>query len=225
MVILPLVCLPIAILGYFSIEAAEERGNRLVRHEQMVKVESSAEKIQNIFHNCRIDLQTIASLPVLEDFHIARTFRLIAETAFNHENIQALFRDFMLRSPYYYQIRFLDAAGQTLIRAGKPDADDSHVLNADPAFFEKARYTPPGTIYCSDIVFSRARKGYLMQWAIPFYSGWHEFSGLVVVDLDCEKIIHLVARIRVGENGYAFLVDRQSNWPIREPCFWMKSGT
>jgi len=41
MVILPLVCLPIAILGYFSIEAAEERGNRLVRHEQMVKVESS----------------------------------------------------------------------------------------------------------------------------------------------------------------------------------------
>ncbi|GEM_PF-3741090 len=64
-----------------------------------------------------------------------------------------------------------------------------------------------------------------MQWAIPFYSGWHEFSGLVVVDLDCEKIIHLVARIRVGENGYAFLVDRQSNWPIREPCFWMKSGT
>ena len=48
--ILPLVCLPIAILGYFSIQAAEERVNRLVRHEQMIKVEGSADKIKNIFY-------------------------------------------------------------------------------------------------------------------------------------------------------------------------------
>jgi two-component system NtrC family sensor kinase len=114
-VILPLVCLPIAILGYFSIQAAEERVNRLVRHEQMIKVEGSADKIKNIFTNCRIDLETIVSLPLLEDYHIARTFRLNAETEFNRENIQGLFRDFLQRSPFFYQIRLLDARGLELI--------------------------------------------------------------------------------------------------------------
>ena len=48
-----------------------------------------------------------------------------------------------------------------------------------------------------------------MHWAMPFYSGWREFSGLIVIDLDYEKIIQLVSGIRVGEKGYAFLVDSQ----------------
>ncbi|MBI5589190.1 MAG: HAMP domain-containing protein [Deltaproteobacteria bacterium] len=207
--ILPLVCLPIAILGYFSIEAAEERVNRLVRHEQMIKVEGSADKIKNIFYNCRIDLETINSLPLLEDYHIARTFRLNAETEFNYENIQGLFRDFLLRSPFYYQIRFLDAQGQELISQCASDIIVVKDAREDSGFFEKARLTHPGNICFSDILFSHRRNGYVMHWAIPFYSGWREFSGLIVIDLDYEKIIQLVSGIRMGEKGYAFLVDSQ----------------
>jgi two-component system, NtrC family, sensor kinase len=208
-VILPLVCLPIAILGYFSIQAAEERVNRLVRHEQMIKVEGSADKINNIFYNCRIDLETIVSLPLLEDYHIARTFRLDAETEFNHENIQGLFRDFLLRSPFYYQIRLLDAGGLELISQSAPEITVDKDAREDSAFFEKARITRPGNVYFSDILFSHRRNGYVMHWAMPFYSGWREFSGLIVIDLDYEKIIRLVSGIRVGEKGYAFLVDSQ----------------
>ncbi len=208
-VILPLVCLPIAILGYFSIEAAEERVNRLVRHEQMVKVEGSADKINNIFDNCRIDLETIVRLPLLEDYHIARTFRLAAETEFNDENIQNLFRDFLLRTPFYYQIRFLGADGRELISRASSEINIAGGAREDPAFFEKAGSTHPGKIFFSDILFSGRRNGYVMHWAIPFYSGWHEFSGLIVIDLDFEKIIRLVSGIRVGEKGYAFLVDGQ----------------
>jgi len=133
--ILPLVCLPIAILGYFSIEAAEERVNRLVRHEQMIKVEGSADKIKNIFYNCRIDLETINSLPLLEDYHIARTFRLNAETEFNYENIQGLFRDFLLRSPFYYQIRFLDSNGQELISQCASEITVVKDTREDSSFF------------------------------------------------------------------------------------------
>ena len=207
-VILPLVCLPIAILGYFSIQAAEERVNRLVRHEQMIKVEASADKIKNIFTNCRIDLETIVSLPLLEDYHIARTFRLNAETEFNRENIQGLFRDFLQRSPFYYQIRLLDAGGLELISQCAPEIIVNDARE-DAAFFEKARLTDPGNIYFSDILFSGRRNGYVMHWAKPFYSGWREFGGLIVIDLDYEKIIRLVSGIRVGEKGYAFLVDSQ----------------
>ncbi|MFH0997459.1 MAG: ATP-binding protein [Pseudomonadota bacterium] len=208
-VILPLVCLPIAILGYFSIQAAEERVNRLVRHEQMIKVEGSADKIKNIFTNCRIDLETIVSLPLLEDYHIARTFRLTAETEFNRENIQGLFRDFLQRSPFYYQIRFLDVQGRELISQSASEIIVVKSAREDTTFFETARLTYPGNVYFTDILFSDRRNGYVMHWAIPFYSGWREFSGLIVIDLDFEKIIQLVSGIRVGEKGYAFLVDSQ----------------
>ena len=207
--ILPLVCLPIAILGFFSIEAAEERVNRLVRHEQMIKVEGSADKIKNIFYNCRIDLETIVSLPLLEDYHIARTFRLDAETEFNYENIQGLFRDFLLRSPFYYQIRFLDAQGRELINRCASEIIVATGVHENSDFFEKARLSHPGNILFTDILFSQRRNGYVMHWAIPFYSGWREFSGLIIIDLDYEKIIQLVNGIRVGEKGYAFLVDSQ----------------
>ena len=208
-VILPLVCLPIAILGYFSIQAAEERVNRLVRHEQMIKVEASADKIKNIFYNCRIDLETIVSLPLLEDYHIARTFRLNAETEFNRENIQGLFRDFLQRSTFYYQIRLLDAKGLELISQCSPKINVNKDVREDSTFFEKASLTNPGNIYFSDILYSERRNGYVMHWAMPFYSGWREFIGLIVIDLDYEKIIQLVSGIRVGEKGYAFLVDSQ----------------
>jgi two-component system, NtrC family, sensor kinase len=205
--ILPLVCLPIAILGYFSIEAAEERVNRLVRHEQMIKVEGSAEKIKNIFYNCRIDLETIVSLPILEDYHIARNFRLNAEAEFNYENIQNLFKDFLQRSSYYYQIRLLDSLGFELISQTASEITVDKDSGEDTSFFEKARSIDPGNIYFSKIIFSPRRNGYVMHWAIPFYTGWREFSGLIIIDLDYEKIIQLVCDIHVGEKGYAFLVD------------------
>src|SRR3989339_1522816 len=97
LLILPLVCLPIAIVGYSSIHASVERVNRLIRHEQMVEVRTSAQKINDVLYYCRLDLETISRLPVLEDYHIARSFRLDAEAEFNYENIINLFQDFIGR--------------------------------------------------------------------------------------------------------------------------------
>ena len=49
--ILPLVCLPIALVGYFSIQTSVDRVNRLVRQEQMLQVEAAAKKIDNVLQN------------------------------------------------------------------------------------------------------------------------------------------------------------------------------
>jgi two-component system NtrC family sensor kinase len=207
--ILPLVCLPIGVLGYFSIQAAEERVNRLVRHEQMIEVRGTAEKIGDIFDKCHIDLQTLAGLPVLEDYHIARTFRLDAEAAFNHDNIVRLFTDFISRSPYYNQIRYFDAQGRVLISVPAPGRIHVADVQTDAALFESTRRIPPGEIYVSDISLPRGSDRHIMNWAARFYSSWREFSGLIVIEVDYEKIIEMVRNIHVGENGYAFLVDGQ----------------
>ncbi len=190
--ILPLVCLPIGILGYFSIQASEDRVNRLVRHEQMVKVKAAAERIKDIFYGCRIDLETIAGLPVMEDYQIARSFRLEAETQFNREKISVLLKDFIARTSYYYQIRILDSQGWELIKV-KADGRSTYELGRAQADLTGHLYqTDMNRLYISDIHLSDLRKGYIMHWAVPIYSSWREYLGGVVIDLDYEKIMQMM---------------------------------
>lgn len=196
-----------AIVGYFSVHAAAERVNRLVRHEQMVKVKASASQINDVFHACRIDLDTIAGLPVLEDYYHALAFRLIAEAEFNHGNIVRLFKDFIGRQPFYAQIRFIDDTGQELIRVSRDGEQIQRSNRAEAEFFRQARAIGPSETYVSPIM--GEPEGFRIHWARPIFSGWRHFAGAIVIDLDHDAIIALVATIRIGENGYAFLVDGQ----------------
>ncbi|MBN1102744.1 MAG: HAMP domain-containing protein [Deltaproteobacteria bacterium] len=216
--ILPLVCLPIAIVGYFSIHAAVERVNRLVRHEQMVEVKTTAKQINDVLYYCRLDLETISRLPVLEDYHIAKMFRLEAEAEFNYENIVRLFNDFIGRTSYYYQIRYLDNQGreQVCVRrgatvAGPPPMPDETIVRI-------ARSSKEDEISFSDVFHSPERRRHFLHGVKAYRTGWGESAGIVVIDLDFEKIIDIVKAIHVGEKGYAFLID-QSGRNIAHPQF------
>lgn len=206
-IILPLVCLPIAFVGYLSTRASVDRVNRIVRHEEMIKVKTTANKINDVFYYCRLDLETISRLPMLEDYFIARSFRLEAEAEFNHENIVQLFKDFIGRAPYYYQIRYLDKDGQELVKVQRAGEDRERLYQGGQDFFMKTSGLDPEEMYISDIVHSPSWGGYVIYWTKPIFTGWREFSGVLVIDLDYQKIIDMVKQIRVGEKGYAFLID------------------
>ncbi len=218
LLILPLICLPVAIVGYFSFQTSVERVNRLVRHEQMVQVRATAAEINDIFYYCRMDLETIASLPVLEDYHNARAFRLNAEAEFNHDNIIRLFKNFIARKGYYFQIRYIDHMGQELIKVRKSGPQKDHFNLKSQSFYAKARDAGKTGIFISDILYSTHRSGFSIYWAKAIFSGLREFAGVVVIDIDYEKIIRKVIDIQVGEKGYAFLVD-QFGRSIAHPRF------
>jgi two-component system, NtrC family, sensor kinase len=208
LLILPLICLPIAITGYFSIHAAVDRVNRLVRQEQMNKVSAAADKIANVCEKMRIDLGTITTLPVLEDYYIARSFRLRAETAFNRDTIARLFQDFIRRTPYYYRIQYLDQTGTALITVNRSGNIVYGTAKGSHAFFSRMRHRMPGDVFISDITASDDAHGSVMHWSKAVFSAMHEFIGVVVIDLDFESVIRIVNAIHVGESGYAFLVDQ-----------------
>jgi len=205
--ILPLVCLPIALVGYFSFQASVDRVDRLVRHEQMVQVKATASEINEIFYYCRLDLETIASLPVLEDYHHARAFRLSAEAEFNHDNISRLFNDFINRTPYYHQIRYIDHQGQELIKVNRNGAVTDLRNRHTEAFFQQTRNLGKNDIRKSDIIRSAADSGLVIHWTKPIFSALREFTGVVVIDMDYQKIIQMVQQIKIEERGYAFLID------------------
>ncbi len=207
--IVPLVCVPITLVGYFSIQASVERVNRLVRQEQMMQVEAAAKHLDAIFHNCRVDLETITRSPVLEDFHLARLFRLHVEAEFNRENLHKLFRDLRERAPHYYRLRFLDAQGAELVKAGQ--GAQSLEPEAREGFFQETLTLEPGQTHFSAPRLDAQRGGYLLHCARPFFTGWRELAGVAVIDLDFEKIIELVRGIQMGQEGYSFLVDKNGD--------------
>jgi len=207
LLILPLVCLPIATVGYFSYRASVERVNRLVRQEQMAKVRATAARIDDIFYTCRLDLNTISSLPVLNDYHLARSFRLSAEAEFNRDSIVRLFRDFIERAPSYFQIRFIDPSGAERIKVRETGESGPPAETVPGAFFERVRASGGDAVRISEITYSPDRRGFLMHWARPIYTAWDEFVGIVVIDLDYEAVREIVRSVQVGEEGYAFLVD------------------
>jgi signal transduction histidine kinase len=207
-IILPLVCLPIAIVGYFSIQASVERVNRLVRQEQMVQVEAAAKKIDDALNNTRIDLTTITGLPLIEEYNLARAFRLRAEAGFNRGNIVRLFQDFLVRTPYYWQLRYIDAKGRELIKVRRGGQSGPLASVANQTFFTATRALGVDGIYFSPLVESTARGGFIIHCAKATTSPWESFTGVVVIDLDFERITEIVRAIHVGQNGYAFLVDQ-----------------
>jgi signal transduction histidine kinase len=195
-----------------------ERVNRLVREEQRVAVKGTANKINDIFYYCRMDLETISRLPVLEDYHIARSFRLESEAEFNHDNIVKLFSDFISRTPYYFQIRYIDKHGQELIKVGREGLVKEMKNQEKQNFFIKARELAATDIYISDILESPVRGGFVIHCIKPIYSGWKEFAGVITIDLDYEKILNIVKVIQIGDRGYAFLVDQEGR-NIAHPDF------
>ena len=208
LLILPLICLPIASTGYFSIHAAVDRVNRLVRHEQMAKVSAAAEKLSYIFEKLRIDLETITTLPVMEDHYISRSFRLRAETEFNRDTIARLFQDFIDRTPYYRQIQYLDETGTELIRISGDKPSDAPRDGSAYPFFSQTRHLVPGRVFISDIKGGTDGRPSVMHWSKPVFSVMREFTGVVVIDLDFDRIIRIIKDIHVGESGYAFLADQ-----------------
>ncbi|BEQ14138.1 ATP-binding protein [Desulfoferula mesophila] len=206
--ILPLVVLPTAVVGYYSIQASVERVNRLVRQEQMVQVEAAAKKIDDVLHSCRIDLTTITGLPLIEDYNLARSFRLKAEAGFNRDNIVRLFQDFLARTPFYWQLRYVDAAGRELIKVRRGQKDPS-LGQAEASLLAAARGPLSGGAYFSALQQNPELGGLVMHCARPTDSPWHQFTGLVIIDLDFSRITEMVRTIKVGQRGYAFLLNQE----------------
>ncbi|MCF8143358.1 MAG: HAMP domain-containing protein [Deltaproteobacteria bacterium] len=209
MFIIPMVCLPVAVVGYSSIKASVERVNRLVRQEQMVQVEAAANKIDDIFYNCRVDLTTISRSPVLAEYHLARLFRLEAEADFNRDNLRKLFEDILDRTPFYSGIRVLNEHGEKLIGVGGPGAVDPLDNQSRELFFGKTAGMRPTDVRFSELIHCRERKGFIVHCSKAFFTGWKEFAGVIVIDVDFERITRFIRSIRVGEEGYSFLIDRE----------------
>jgi two-component system NtrC family sensor kinase len=198
--ILPLVCIPTVIVGYLSYDASVERVARLSREEQMLRAEAAANEINRIFQTCAMDLETITWLPMIREYYAKRN---------SEEQVEAFLRDYVLRSQYYDEIQLFDHHGDELLSVrtgGKPEASASHKGMASLA---TVRWTSEKILNISEITFSPLHQGLVIYLSREVPDPSQGLIGEVVITINFDKIIALVLEVKVGEQGYAFMVDKQ----------------
>jgi two-component system, NtrC family, sensor kinase len=204
---IPLVSLPIALVGYFSYQTALGIVTRMSQEEQMLLVKGAADKIDTIFHSCKLDLEMISRIPFVGDYYLARIKGQVQEAEVNRKHLTQLFTYLLDRSPFYFQIRFFSREGTEMIRVLKDPRTASHRLNRDDGFYPEYKKFSKAPLFISDISFSSTRQGYVVYFAKPLAPSDHGIGGTVVIDLDYDEMIKMVKEIRVGDKGYAFMVD------------------
>ncbi len=207
LLILPLVSLPIAIVGYFSYQTALGIVTRMSQEEQMMLVKGAADKIDTIFHSCKLDLEMISRIPFIEEYYQAKTKGWVTEAETNRKNLIRFFKYLLDRSPYYFQVRFINKNGVEMLSVKKERKDLSPIASREDSFYQEFKKSPQRSFYLSQITFSSIRQGYVLYFGKSFTQMDDKIIGTVVIDLDYDKMIELVKGMRVGEKGYAFLVD------------------
>ena len=202
--IVPLVSLPVLIVGYFSYHASIESVTALSREQQLLRAEAVAGQINKIFQSCFMDLKLMAQLLVAQkDVGGKRDMRIQKETVFDNEKI---LKTFLERSPYYTRIEMLDAEGREVGVAcvkGTEQCEDEGLLLSENAKIDQIQ----NGISMSEVMTLPFRKGYRLYFSRPLDGPTGESTGKVVLGFDYGKVLELVRSVVIGVEGYAFMVD------------------
>ncbi len=218
-IIIPLVCLPVIVVGYLSYHGSVSRITRLSEIEQTTKATAAAGEINSILDYCRNDLEIIVKVPLITDYYYTKEYNHVTQAELNLRKIVKLFEDVIQRSELYYRIRLIDQQGNEAAAVGR--AGEEPARRSEPQeekLFQRAKWIGGDQLYTSEITYSANRQGLVVYFVKPIVNIWGEFAGEVVIDLDYEKILELVKSIKVGEGGYAFLVDEFGRM-IAHPLF------
>jgi signal transduction histidine kinase len=198
--ILPLVCLPTVIVGYLSYDASVERVARLSREEQMLRAEAAANEINRMFQTCAMDLETITRLPMIYEYYAERR---------SEEQMEVLLRDYVLRSQYYDEIQLFDHHGDELLSVRLGGKAEESATHKGMVSLATVRWTSEKSINISEITCSPLHQGLVIYLSRQVLSPSLGLIGEVLITINFDKVIALVLEVKVGEQGYAFMVDRQ----------------
>jgi anti-anti-sigma regulatory factor len=110
--------------------------------------------------------------------------------------------------PSFRHLVVLNSQGQVIAQASRLSPELSRQFTAqlagDASIQQRERYTSPVYI---DPLSSEP----LVMMAIPAVNVFGDFQGTLVAEVNLKFMWELVSKLRVGETGYAYVVDRQGN--------------
>ena len=208
--VLPLVCLPTAVVGYLSYNDSVERVTYLSREQQLLQAKSVAKQIDDIFQSCMRDLETISELSLIEDYQPAIKGSRKENKESLREQISRIFRKFLAHSSYYSRIRILETNGLTDVDVGLSESGKCPVGDQELSLSDM-KHTNREDIYVSKVTQYPSPLCSILYFSKPLLNDRKEYIGDLVIDLNYNKVVNLVRAVGIGEKGYAFIVDDGGN--------------
>ena len=204
--VLPLVCLPAAIVGYLSYNDSVERVTRLSREQQLMQAKSIAAQVDHIFQTCMMDVETISRLPVVEEYAYAVNNLPEKEKEPAGKKISKIFKEFIARSPYYTQIRIIDGNGVTSVGVSAFESEGCPIGEQKP-YLSNTIPTNKKDVHVSEVIRYSRHPCYVLYFSKALLNFDKKYPIEVVIDLNYTKVADLVRTAGIGEAGYAFMVD------------------
>ncbi len=210
--ILPLVCIPIILVGYWSFQASVKNVTTLSKELQLFQAKNVAREIDSIFNTAFNDLKIMALLTT-DLLKTSKNDDVPWETDLFAEKINLLIKRYLNNSPYYFQIRFINESAEKVFIS----IPDTSSTSNDDTFMPMDK-VDLSACYTSPIVKLADQATYLIHLSRPAFDREGRLIGAIIIDIKYSMIMELVKEIRIGNKGYAFLVDGQGR-TIAHPVY------
>ncbi len=209
--LLPMVSLPIAIVGYWAHQTSVDSVTQLSREHQLSQAGEAARQINAIFEECN------SSLGLLGQIVADSATSLPANDAVVKARFGTLISHILATTTHATWMALVDTGGSTIVSAGRDDA----TTTAPASEFARLPWLHgefDSTPYISAVYKRTGLPTYYLYLTRPFLDAHGVIRGSLVAELDFSAIIDLVRDIEIGAKGYGFLVDKAGR-TIAHPRF------
>lgn len=199
--ILPLVCIPIAIVSYLSYNNFVNTFTVLSKDKLMLEAQKYGDNTETIFANAMADLDTIWSIFASDfaDYQLEGFFHI------QKDFISSILNEFVLRSPYYFQVAFWDIDGTPIVDSYER-LNDNFIEPATRKQIIDASTDSMPTI--SDLVYSPGRGGYLISISKVILDANGKPCVALMLDLDFSRILADLIRDVEASGTRVLIVDK-----------------
>jgi len=200
-VILPMVVLPVMVTGMLAYDITRGIVTDLLSQGQTNLARGIAEIINQDFKTARADIRTLSTLPALKDYHYNKFYGLESEAELSKKEIKLFFRDLAAKSNLYLRIVYFD----------QDDLEVTTVSRDDTIISTPSIETSPPTE--QDLTISRViplvqTNQRIVRLSYRLFDIWTRPAGTVVLDLDINDLSRRILSLRVGQNGFPFILDQ-----------------
>ncbi len=230
-----------ALTGYWQSKSIAEQ--KVLELEQS-KLSVYKHEIEGALIRHRNNLFSLRDVPPIQAIVRARTNNPIDPESGDslqewRERLASIFTAFLSNQPPYFQVRYLDAAGNELVKVERTPQGEVVVVpelalqnKSDSRYVTETLRLPEGETYYSDVTLNQEHGVYqqpyvpVLRLATPVYSQNKQIFGLIIINLSSNA---LFADIRSEVNGVQrSIADEQGFYlkhPIEAQTFGQEKGS
>lgn len=179
-------------VGFLFFKSTKEAINLSKEKEFITLAEETSNKIERYMFERYGDIQVMVNSPLLK----------------NKEASNELMNSYLdsVRNAYkaYDYILVTNLEGKVLAYSGN--------LKADNGYESFLGEVLKGKSFVSDFTYFQDTKSYGVYYAAPIMDDKDKIKGAVVERMNFNAILDIISNVRLGEKGYAFLVDSKGNY-------------